>query len=199
MCVVAASGPSLTQEVADRCRGVRAIAVQDAWRRMPWADVLFGTDTGWWDVHKGACGFNGTKWSSHDDGGNDKTWVAREFNVRLVRGEPGTGFSLDPSVVHYGGNSTFAAVNLAIHFGATRIILVGANMQKVAGKTHFEGVDRVDGRLRACTDYRRFVPAFEKAAAKLPAHITIINATPDSALRCFPMMALDDALALEHA
>jgi hypothetical protein len=198
-CVVAAPGPSLTQEVADRCKGIRTIAVTDAYKLMPWADVLYSCDSGWWQVHEGAAGFNGQRWSTHDDGGNDKTWVAAEYRVRVVAGKKADGFSGDPAVIHYGDNSCYQAVNLAIHFGAARIILVGANMQSVNGKTHCAGVDRTNGRLRACTDYRRFVPHFEKAAETLPPWIEIINATPNSALRCFPMMALDEALALEPA
>jgi hypothetical protein len=198
-CIVAAPGPGLTEDVANRCRGHRTIVVTDAYRIIPWADVLYSCDSGWWGVHQGAVGFNGQRWSTHDDGSNDKTWVAAEYRVRVVAGKKADGFSLDPAVIHYGDNNCFQAVNLAILFGSTRIILVGANMQSVNGKTHCAGVDRTNGRLRACTDYRRFVPNFEKAAEMLPPHITIINATPNSALKCFEQMELDEALTLEPA
>jgi hypothetical protein len=115
--VVAATGPSLTEEVADMCRGHRVIAVNDAYRLMSYADVLYACDAAWWKVHKGCPGFAGEKWSSHDDGSNDKLDAAEKYGLRLVSGANDAGFSRDQSVVHYGGgNSGFQAVNLAIHF-----------------------------------------------------------------------------------
>ena len=42
--------------------------------------------------------------------------------------------------------------------------------------------------------YGRFMRNFAKAAELLPRGIRIINATPDSAMTCFPMMSLEEAL-----
>ena len=137
--IVAAPGPSLTQEVADRCKGIRTIVVQDAWRLMPWADVLYGCDAKWWDVHNGCPDFAGEKWSTHDDGTNSKLDVARKYGVSLVAGKAADGFSLNSTVIHYGSNSGHQAVNLAILMGAVRVVLVGFDMRKVDGKSPFLG------------------------------------------------------------
>jgi hypothetical protein len=40
----------------------------------------------------------------------------------------------------------------------------------------------------------RWIRNFERAAKLLPEGIRIINATPDSALTCFPTMPLEEAL-----
>ena len=41
----------------------------------------------------------------------------------------------------------------------------------------------------------QYMPFFEKAAKSLPEGVEIVNATPNSALECFPMMGLSQALA----
>jgi hypothetical protein len=200
--IVAATGPSLTEAVAERCRqahdaddSVAVLAVNDAWRLMPWADALYACDAAWWTIHNGT-DFTGDKWSSHHPNGNDKIELAKRYGLQLVAGKCDKRFSADPGRIHYGGNSGFQAVNLALLFGARRIILVGFNLQPVGGKVHFFG-DHPAG-LRQQARYERFLPAFSEAAKRLPAGVEIINATPASALKAFPAMTLDDALAMER-
>jgi hypothetical protein len=194
LCVVAAPGPSLTPNVAERCRGNHAIAVQDAWRLLPWADVLYGCESIWWQWHNGCPGFSGERWSSHDSGSNYKLDTAQAFGLRLVRGHVADGFSADPSAIHYGGNSGFQAINLALLFGAARVVLVGFDMRTVDGKRHFFG-GHPPALHRGGANYSRFIPDFERAAAVLPPGVEILNATPGSALTCFPMVSLDDSLS----
>lgn len=156
--------------------------------------MLYACDAKWWDVHGGCAGFAGEKWSSH--GGvdsNDKTEVARKYGLNLVHGADAEGFSLDPSVIHFGSNSGFQAINLAILFGAKRIILVGFDMTAGGGRSHFFGDH--PSTLIQNRNYERFIPAFVRASKSLPKDIQIINCTPGSALRCFPMSELPDALS----
>lgn len=165
---------------------------------MPLAAVLYSCDADWWRVHCGCPRFSGERWSSHTVGKigqhNDKLATADAFDLNLIEGRDGEGFSFDPSFIHYGSNSGFQAVNLAILFGATRILLVGFDMRAVHGKRHFFGDHPAP--LRNTRDYVPFISSFERAAKKVPDHITIINCTPLSALKCFPMMDLQDALTL---
>lgn len=188
--VVAAPGPSLTEDVADACKGFPTIVVNNAWQRLPWADVLFATDTAWWHFHRGVPSFNGEKWSSHGTS-NDKHDVWQAYGIHCIAGQHGAEFSTVPGQINYGSNSGFQAVNLAIQFGASRIVLVGFNMQSVGGKSHFHG-DHPKGLRNA--DPRRFLTYFNQAAKKMPAGVEVINATPDSLLTCFPKMSLDEAL-----
>ena len=198
-CVVAATGPSLTEEVVERvfCEGINTIAVNDAYRLMPWADALYACDGAWWDHHKACRGFGGAKWSSHQAGTNDKLRHARLYGLSLVNGSDGQGFSTDPAHIHYGGNSGFQAINLALLFGAIRIVCIGFDMQTVDDKAHFFG--NHPGRLQRSTNYERFCNAFRFAAKTLPPGVEIINATPNSALKCFPRMPLETALARTSA
>jgi hypothetical protein len=195
--IVAATGPSLSPEVAEACAGRKVLAVNDAYRLFPWAEVLYACDAAWWNVHHGCPGFAGEKWSSHGAAGrikhNDKSAVAEKYGLKLVAGRDGDGFSFEPDVIHYGSNSGFQAINLALLMGARRIILVGFDMGCTNGRRHFFG-DHPPG-LRNATSYQNFIRALERAAKLLPPGIEILNATPGSALRCFPMVTLNDALA----
>lgn len=189
-----ATGPSLTPDVAEDCCGYRTIAVNDAWRLLPWADVLYAADEDWWNIHEGCPEFTGEKWSHvRGDDDHNKIKCAADWDINLIVGAYRDGFSTKDGLIHYGSNSGFQAINLAMQFGATRIVLVGFDMQPVDGKRHFFGDHPAP--LRNGTPYTKFIPHFEKAAKLLPAGIEIINATPGSALTCFKRMALNEALS----
>jgi hypothetical protein len=51
--VCIASGPSLTREDVDACRGAAGVvlAVNDTITYAPWADVLYACDRRWWQEH----------------------------------------------------------------------------------------------------------------------------------------------------
>ena len=198
-CIVAAPGPSLTDDVVAVCRKKRwfdrwrIVAVQDAYRLMPFADALYGCDEHWWHIHKDCAKFAGEKWSTHHDTENTKLAVADAYGVRLVNGENGDTFSRDPGLIRYGSNSGFQALNLALLKGCTRIVLVGFDMRRVDGQAHFFGEHPAPCHNRA--DYTEFSKRFETAARHLPADVSIVNATPGSALRAFPLVSLEDAIA----
>lgn len=194
-CIVAASGEGLTQAVADQCGGQRVVAVSDAYRLMPFADALYACDAAWWDHHAGCRSFRGERWTSHSlSPKNDKTTVADRLGLRVIAGANGAGFSRDPAVIHYGGNSGFQAVNLALLWGADPVILVGFDMQG----NHFFGNHKPP--LRDHAQFGAWIRNFNKAAEMLwHPRPTIINATPGSALKCFPMMPLSEALAIRAA
>lgn len=194
-CIVAASGPSLTEEVAGMCRGERVIAVNDAYRLLPWADVKYACDAAWWQIHRRNV-LSGECWTSHSlSPKNDKRNMTEGFCV--IAGRDGAGFSRDPAFIHYASNSGFQAVNLAILFGADPIILVGFDMREVGGKSHFFG--RHKAPLRDHAQFGVWCTKFAKAAELLNGTPRIINATPGSALTCFPMMPLAEALDMRTA
>ena len=70
--VCAASGPSFSESQAQRIIAARAadkcrvIVVNDSYRRISTADVLYACDATWWDVHLAAVqasGFAGELWT----------------------------------------------------------------------------------------------------------------------------------------
>src|SRR5262245_5637169 len=136
--VVAAPGPSLSSPVAERCRPFTALAIKEAYRLFPWAEVLYGCDEKFWNRYDGCRDFAGERWSSHGIAGtDDKQQAAAKYGPKLVQGRSGHTFSLDGHAIHYGDNSGFQAINLAILFGATHIVLVGFDMKVVNGQRYF--------------------------------------------------------------
>jgi hypothetical protein len=158
---------------------------------MPWADVLYGCDTRWWNEHKGCLDFQGERWSTHDGGkgtSNDKTQVVDDYGVNVVRGAPNAGFSTDQGLIHYNDNSGFQGLNLAILLGSPYIVLVGFDMRHVSGKSHFFGDH--PKTLFQRNEYESFVKKFVEP----PDGVEIVNATPGSAIKTYPTMALEEAI-----
>lgn len=197
-CIVVATGPSVFESVQDvPVRGTPIIVVNDAFKLLPHADVLYACDNHWWEYHYGTS-FQGERWSTHEPragSSNDKTAIAPKFGIRCVEGKRAPGFSRDPSLIHYGDNSGFQAINLAILFGCEHIILIGFDMQRTGGKAHWFG-DHPQGLGRGA-QYTNFIPHFDEAAKTLEG-VRIVNATPTTALKCFPQMSLADALKEQH-
>lgn len=201
--VLIASGPSLTPDDVDYVRGkCRVIAINDSYRLAPWADALYACDSPWWQHHHGCHDFPGQKWTQAYGvlaARRDPASARRQLNViekydlLSVCGAFAKGLSLCPSLIHYGGNSGFQALNLAVHFGAKRIVLLGFDMRPSGGKSHWFG-NHPPG-LQRHSPYTEFISAFEGAVDDLTrAGVEVINCTPHSALQSFPHRALKDVL-----
>lgn len=193
--VCLASGPSLTREDVNACRGrAKVIAVKDCIRLAPWADALYGSgkDTfgRWWQTNGPSLQFNGLRFSLDPDAAAWSTVL--QFDANDV-----TGLDDRPTHLRTGRNSGYAAINLAVHLGARRIVLLGYDLQEgPSGEQRWFGSHpwgtRSWGELGA---YLReiFATLVEPARTR---GIEIINATRRSALSCFPAMSIEDALSV---
>lgn len=199
--IVAAPGPSLTDEVAQRTKGYKIIAVNDAYRLLPWADVLYAADAGWWRVHNGCPHFRGEKLTTwgRDAVAKDMEIISR-FHLSVIESTRfERGFSFKPGMIYRGqSNSGFQAVNVALLRGGNPIILIGFDMHG----THFFGEHETPlrswDRQKQARVFARWIDGFKFAAEHLPPDIRIVNATPGSALDCFPIMSLQEALNAEN-
>jgi len=173
--VVMASGPSMSREVAASVRdsGHPAIVVNTTFRLAPWAWMLYAADWRWWKSHPDAIRFPGIK----------MTIEANSPEVKRLKNTGIDGFDPDPTCVRTGNNSGYQAVHCAIHTGAARVLLTGFDMNG----GHWHG-DNVGGLRR---DWIARFPALGDAARERGAEI--INCTPNSALKSFPMMTLAEA------
>lgn len=197
--VLIAGGPSLTQADVDAVRGqARVIAVNTAYQIAPWADVLYATDGVWWAHHqtRGVAEFCGLKFSIAVPATPKKP-----ADVCQLRDTGRLGLELDPRGLRHGKNSGYAAINLAVHLGASRIVLLGYDM-KVSNKTHWHGnhpwqMEPGPSWLLSVASWREH---YKTLVAPLQAlGIAIVNASRDTALTCFPRVSLADALRREVA
>lgn len=197
---VIASGPSLTRDDSQAARRADiTIAVNDAWRLCPEADILYAADAAWWGWQLGAPAFRGRKCVSHRPVRNGQAWgceAADLWGLDCIRTEPGCDLSADPGYIYEGFNSAFQAMGLLVHAGVSRIVFLGLDLGAAcpAGRSHFFGDH--PGRLNQWNNFASFRAAFEHAAPQLAARgIEALNCSRRSTLDCFPRATIEEALA----
>lgn len=189
-CAVLASGPSMSQEVADLVRGkCRTIAINTTYKLAPWADILYAADREWWAHHPEARNFAGRKVTILANVNS-----AMEFEEVDYLENGGYGL-IDPRPTHLrtGKNGAYQAMHIAVHLGVKRILMCGVDMRPVEGKEHWH-VDHPDG-VRKTMPFYVWISLFNQVAPFMRARgIEVINCTPGSALHCFKQRSLEDAL-----
>ena len=180
--VCVASGPSLTDTQRQIIEAARAagrchvIVVNRQWEWLPNADVLYAADGRWWNRYWPAVesGFRGECWTCDHD-------AARKYGICWIKSKGLRGLSRDPAVIHQGGNGGYQAIGLAYHFGATRILLAGDDMQHTGGRAH-NHEDYPAGFSNA-NGVKQWAPAFNALDADLiAAGVELINCTTETAL-----------------
>jgi len=191
---IIASGPSASEaRLGLLAQRARVIAVNDSWKLYPGSDALFACDYEWWKANKGVPEFQGLKISS--DNRALSRWPEIKYAKRvlvdiLLVGQKGK--------IGWGGNSGFQAINLAVHMGAKKIILIGFDMRLDLG-LYWHG--RHEGRLtNPKTSYvDRWRRAIDGVYAQLcDLGISAYNCSPVSHLAAYPKMSLEDALDVPH-
>lgn len=192
--IVVGAGPSLADTNLKQLQRYRkkwkVLAINCAWKLVPWADVLYAGDKDWWDFYgKEAEAFKGEKWTRN-------LASSIEYKLRLFKGIEHIGLCRVPGYIHLFGNSGAQGVNCVYHEQATHIILIGFDMHRENG-VHFHG-DHPKGMVNAPAIHMPiWRKNFECLTAGLKAEgVQLINATPGTALTCMPCMPLWKALKL---
>lgn len=196
--VIIAGGPSLSlaqiRHVAIArhrpASNIRVIAVNDAIFPAWYADWLHAGDATWWywhiqSVHTNPC---------------IKTTLAEDIPAPWVSGylkQTGqSGFDDDRSSCRAGGSSAYQAMCIAAHLGVRKIIAIGLDMKKSDdGKKHWFG-DHPGAVGRVSVDYaKNMAPHFDALADILASKgISVMNASPGTALAAFPINDLEAEL-----
>lgn len=197
--VILGGGPSLTQAQIEACRGrARVIAINTAYLAAPWADLLYFCDSKWWSWHQARLPFRTFAGivAALDSELRDKPECA---SIRFLQNMgAGPGLYDQPDGVFNGRNSGYQAINLAAHARPRRLILLGFDMRAIDSRTHWHDEHKVKDPISVYTD--TMLPNFPTLVAPLAQRgIEIVNATPGSALTCFPMQPLEVALGLREA
>ncbi len=191
--VVLGCGPSLDAADVEYCRGrARVMAINTAFTVAPWADVLFATDWKWWRWHAEATAtFPGLKYTVRDR--SKRRWYPDATPLTAVIG---SDFQTDPSCLgtpSIGQScSGYLALNLAVHLGAARILLLGYDLcRDDRGRSHFFG-EHPDGIKPPLSG---FVAAFQALVAPLrKLGVTVVNCSRHTVLKTFPRQSLREAL-----
>ena len=186
-CWIIGGGKSLEGFDFNLLRGENVIAINRAIEVAPFAEVMFSMDSrlyGWYkrrnpempaEAHDAFHAFRGLRvWTAGDGDSFDN-------DVLLVKrlGNHGLSTSLRDGVFT-GGNSGYAALQLAVCLGATNIHLLGYDMTR--GNWH-SGYP-TDG---SDPSTRGWIEGFNKLAPQLEAlGVKVVNMNPASKLQCFP-------------
>jgi hypothetical protein len=198
--VIAATGPSFNARQARtigmaKASGLcRVITVNDAVYPCWYADIAYAADPQWWEHHRGLPGFPGLKISLLAEGGRQSS-LSPENDIWYVPSTGAEGFESSGDAIRTGGNSGYQALHLSMLLGVSRVVLVGFDMHDTDGQKHWFGEhppaiarNRNPGRWR-----QRLAPLAEAAAER---GLSILNASPKSALDAFPRVDLRHILGV---
>ena len=181
------------------------IGVNNAFEKGPWVDVTFFGDKGWWK-------HNWKKLMKHPNvivTNNDWLYFREVHRVKQMKRNNRSGlWWRTQNELCWSKNSGAAAVNLAYLFGAARIVLLGFDMKVGERKDLHKGHNWHNDHARhhdkgpGVEIYKdRFIPAFGRIKADLDTlnangkrQVEILNASPDSAMDHFPIVAMEDTL-----
>lgn len=206
-CAVMGSGPSMTYALSDSIHllGIRTIAVNNQGIKCgeypamaPWADILFAADQKWWVNNADeALKFVGRKMTVAQAPMLNAIPEVIDDSVDCIGNSGPEGFDPRPNYIRTGGNSGYQSIHIAAHLGAKRILLFGFDMHNKNGE-HWFGYHSWRPGHRG--NYPLFMARFNELSKALrELKIEVINCTPGSDLKCFPIKSFEevtDALQL---
>lgn len=218
--VLIATGPSLNDDQfrqvqeAKQAGRVSVITINNAYEQAPYTDAHIACNEEWWRYY----------WPRssllREIQCPKYTWfknIADDYGIEYVKAIVKDGLSEDPRILHINHGSGPMGINLALHLGVKKLLLIGHDMkfapdydgrrQKVGSqKRHYFGEypkelqhwPSVKIGLSKPGVIDGLIEAYEKMVPQLPAlGMEVINCTPNSALTCFPMSTLEEQLCLE--
>lgn len=188
--------PSVYSPYMSSLHDKHVIGINVAYLIGNWIDMVFFGDKSFFLKHQQRLSkFSGLRISCHPKA-NDLNWVKYLPRDRKhIR-----GISPDPRMVSWNGNSGAAAISLAAHAGAKRIILLGFDMK--VGESEIQHWHDLYGRFanrdtkkkKRMPFYRhlRGFPEIAKDAKRMG--IEMLNACPDSAIECLRKVTVKELL-----
>lgn len=199
------TGPSLTlaQIETARRKGFHLFGVNLVYQIVPDLALMFATNQnfwGWyWGQPQGPQTHPCEKWT------NDR-WSAEQFKLHYIDSIERNGLSAEPTYLHHGHSSGACLVNLAYLMGAERIVLLGYDMKYAPD---YDGTKKQIGSeaRHYFGEYPNALQHWPKACVTAGVHwgliehyasiakqnlVSIVNATPNSALDCFPCCHVED-------
>ena len=171
---------------------MNVIAINRAGEFAPGAQVLWWTDAKFWRGNSVKILAHPAPWKATCNLNYGSEVLPAEIKQYRITGHK--GFDPDPACLRSGNNSSYAAMHLAAHLGARKLILLGVNMRHgPGGETHFHGGHGV--MHMEDTLVQLMLPWFESLAKPLAERgIEVINASPVSALKTWRRCSIDEGL-----
>lgn len=186
---VLASGPSMSQAVADSVRHLPRIAVNTTFRLAPDAEIIYGCDGRWWREHPEALACPGLKVTIEV---LPKHRPNAPAEVLVLRNTGREGFDPDPTALRTLNNGGGQGAQIAVHAGAARILLLGFDMHG----GHWHGPHPEGLANPGPVQMAQWIERLNTIAPILAARgVDVVNCTDGSALRCFRQSTVAAELA----
>lgn len=175
--ICVASGPSLSGEDCDliQVRNFPVITVNSSWSAVPSCQHIYAADCCWWEQYGEGITSQAARWCGDE-------FTARRFGINCL-----------PTAIPGSFNSGQRAIELAIHLGARRVLLLGYDCS-IRNGTHWHG----NHALLSNPDkfsVARWQEEFTRLRA-VAGDVEIINCSRFTRLTCFPRQSLETALSL---
>jgi hypothetical protein len=194
--VCIASGPSLTQEDCDAVRAAGppvTIVTNTTFRRAPWADVLFGFDSRWWNASVDV-GFDGKPWKSYRHEVDGIGFRGRCITAAQHGKNFGCESIFQVAWFRIFANSGACAISLAISGGAAKVVLLGYDFTTGPnGEKHWHADHKKISNCASMPHWDHLIERVADYARK--SGVTVLNSTRRSAIVCFKRVPLQEALA----
>lgn len=183
------STPAVYSPYLEQIHSSHVIAVNVAYKMGNWVDVVFFGDYSTWQEDKvNLIQFKGLRVSCAKELHNDNRIKWLEMDSRKRH-----GITNNPEMVSWNQNSGAASINLAVHLGVKRIILLGFDMNLDTNKNQHWHKFYTTPEKRVYADFKKHLIGFSEIKRDLDLlGIEIINANPDSAITNFTKMAFNE-------
>lgn len=197
--LIVGAGPSLKGFDFNRLRGLGyVLAVKETWVDLPFADACFGLDVPWIIRQYGALCDVAQRMQlyvsvSHNE---RRPWrpIPRATHLIFDRNKV-VGFSTDPARIESGAHSGYGAVNLAILKRARAIFLFGFDYTSTYDHYCPERYAHNKSREKQSHYFLNWAQEFNKTTEQIKRlGIALINASPNSNLKAYPKLSIDDAI-----
>ena len=151
------------------------------------SDIHYACDHRWWnEYHERIKNHRCVKITPSEK-------ASQEFKLDHIKAEYGRGLNKKQWTVNCGMNSGYQAINLAYHLGAKEIYLLGFDMQRTNGLSHFHG-DHPKGWANG-GDYSDWIKRIGELASDLRNEgVKVVNCSRQTALECFERSTIEDVI-----
>lgn len=174
---VISSGPSLAPEDCQAVEraGLPTIAVNSSWKLARFCEVIYAGDSAWWEAYGAEIDIPAERWTHNPNAANAMGIQASGKGQSVL-------------------NSGYRAIELAISFGAARVLLLGFDCS-VRNGTHWHGDhDKTKNPdARRCAEWLNHFGRLARHGAE------VINCSRETALTCFPRMPIEEVLCSSRA
>jgi len=203
-CYIVGGGTSMKSFDWSLLNGKFVIAINNAYTKLPDAQILYCTDPPWIKDHeKDLVNFTGLIYQGALNLSNPPKMDIVDKQWHLTGPH---GLETLPGCLRHGSNSTYAALNMAaVHLGFKKIYLIGIDMKwgirKNKTTSHWHSETRPHKRVDGEAVYNKMRAAYNTIKQPLlDMGVKVINVnTPEKTdLDVFPIMSVDEVFGLNE-